>query len=200
MEDNPVGLTSISGLLDQYAELLPSVPNHVPLMAPKGKKEQLFQKQILEAFLYQEWIAPFKSIADIGTGSGFPGITLAIVNPTKQFYLVDKRLNSILFLDKVIQTLRLKNVITLCLPGEQLNTQKWRVQAVVARAVSRIGNLLSWSEPILERQGLLILGKGQHCEKEIQNTISDTYTLLHQVSQLLALWLFTKNVKSLLLP
>lgn len=183
MADETTGLDSLTGQFLRYTELLQSVPNHVPLMAPRDHQEKLYQKQILEAVVYQRWIAPCQSIADIGTGSGFPGIPLALMNPSKQFYLVDRRQNSINFINTVIRVLRIKNVQTICLPGEQLKTQDWRVQAVVARAVSRIRHLLTWSYPILERQGRVILGKGKHCEEEIADIPSHLFSLLQQTHQ-----------------
>lgn len=183
MENQICSLDSVSDSLERYTELLSEVPNHVPLMAPKNKKQQLFRKQILEAILYQEWIQSCSSIADIGTGSGFPGITLSLLNPDKQFYLIDRRQNCIAFLKKVINRLQLTNVQILCLQAEQLVTQTLKVQAVTARAVSRIKNLLSWSSPILEKPGLVILGKGKHCQDEIHQAESGDYSLIKNILQ-----------------
>jgi len=157
--------------------MLLTVPNHVPLMAPDNDPIKLYQKQIQEAYLYQPWILSAQTIADIGTGSGFPGVTLALLNPEKQFRLIDRRKNCFHFLEKVISSLQINNIELHCLRAEELSSQKWRVEAVVARAVSRIESLLSWSEPILHQNGRVILGKGLHYETEIHQTKSGSFHL-----------------------
>lgn len=170
-------IESITDKLTRYAKMLSTVPNHVPLMAPGNDPIMLYQKQIQEAFLYQSCILSAQTIADIGTGSGFPGVTLALLNPDKVFRLIDRRKNCFHFLEKVVNSLQINNIELHCLRAEELSSQKWRVEAVVARAVSRIEFLLFWSKPILLQNGRVILGKGLHYKDEIHQTKSNAFHL-----------------------
>ena len=52
-------------------------------------------------------------IADVGTGAGFPGLPLAIVNPARQFTLIDAVDKKLRFIDHVARELGLANVRTL---------------------------------------------------------------------------------------
>ena len=52
----------------------------------------------------------YGSVLDVGSGAGFPGIVLAILNPNLKITLVDSLNKRVLFLNNLIQKLGLKNV------------------------------------------------------------------------------------------
>ena len=54
-----------------------------------------------------------KKVIDIGTGAGFPGIPLAIMNPQTSFVLLDSLNKRINFLNEVCNLCNLSNVITI---------------------------------------------------------------------------------------
>ena len=130
-------IESLADKFKQYTDWLSDVPNHVPLMAPEKKPVQLYQKQIREAFLYQKWILDAQTIADIGTGSGFPGITLALLNPDKLFRLVS--------------SLQISNIEQYCLRAEDLSSQSWQVSSLI---LERPHTATTWLGHIGKRQGL----------------------------------------------
>ena len=49
-------------------------------------------------------------IADVGTGAGFPGLPLALVNPQRQFTLIDSNDKKIRFVSHAVALLKLQNV------------------------------------------------------------------------------------------
>ena len=55
-------------------------------------------------------LSSLKSLADVGSGGGFPGIPLAIVNKKQKFFLIEVTEKKIIFLKDVISELGLKNV------------------------------------------------------------------------------------------
>ncbi len=50
------------------------------------------------------------TLLDVGTGGGFPGLVLAVVQPERNFVLVEPRKKRVSFLQHIIRTLKLQNV------------------------------------------------------------------------------------------
>ena len=55
----------------------------------------------------------YKTVMDLGTGGGFPGIPLAILYPNNKFYLIDSKLKKIKIVKEIIKELGIKNAITI---------------------------------------------------------------------------------------
>ena len=64
---------------------------------------------VLERYLPQ----PEEALVDVGTGAGFPGILLAIVQPQRPIYLVEPVGKKVAFLRQSVLTLGLKNATVL---------------------------------------------------------------------------------------
>src|SRR5262249_23315410 len=60
------------------------------------------------------------TVADVGTGAGFPGLPLAIVNPARRFTLIDAVDKKLRFIDHMARELALGNVTTRHARVEQL--------------------------------------------------------------------------------
>ncbi len=84
---------------------------------------------IVKVLLFQKGT----TIMDVGTGGGFPGIPLAIMNPECEFYLVDSIGKKIRVVNGIAEKLGLNNV-----KAEQIRVQqvKRRFDFVVSRAVT----------------------------------------------------------------
>jgi len=110
-------------------------------------------------------------IADIGTGAGFPGLPLALVNPDKHFTLVDSVAKKLRFVDHAAQTLGLANVITLHARAEMIDLKKMnapRFDTIIARAVGQIAMLVKTSGHLLAGGGRLLAMKGKRPDEELQ--------------------------------
>ena len=109
-----------------------------------------------------------KKLCDIGTGAGFPGIVLKIVYPSLSITLVDALLKRINFLNIVIKELDLKNIKTIHSRAEDfVKDNKNSFDIVTCRAVSRLSNLVSYSIPLLKKDGVFLPMKA-NCEDEIE--------------------------------
>src|SRR5690349_13504940 len=73
------------------------------------EKEEILEKHFLDSLFLNKFLKEGKVI-DIGTGGGFPGMVLAIVNPNVSFTLVDSVNKKTNFLIEVKEKLNLKNV------------------------------------------------------------------------------------------
>lgn len=92
-------------------------------------------------------------VADLGTGGGFPGIPLAIVNPWVDFVLIDSVWKKLKAVDEFALELGLKNIVTLNWRAEEIwQNLKYREQFdfVVSRATAFLPTLLEYAIPLLK--------------------------------------------------
>lgn len=97
-----------------------------------------------------------KTLLDLGTGGGFPGIPLAIFYPESRFTLCDSIGKKTLVARSVAQSLGLKNVEVVCGRAEAL---PGHFDYVVSRAVAALPELIGWTKGKY-REGLICLKGG----------------------------------------
>jgi 16S rRNA (guanine527-N7)-methyltransferase len=106
-------------------------------------------------------------IADVGTGAGFPGLPLAVVNPARQFTLIDSIAKKLRFVAHAVELLGLENVTPLHARVETLKVDA-PFDTVVARAFAPIPELLGKVARLCgpETRVLAMKGKWPHAELE----------------------------------
>jgi len=110
-------------------------------------------------------------IADIGTGAGFPGLPLALINPDKQFTLIDSVAKKLRFVDHAVQLMSVANVSTLHARAESIDLKKnnaRRFDCVIARAVGKITTVVEASGHLLGGGGRLLAMKGKRPDEELK--------------------------------
>lgn len=111
----------------------------------------------------------FKTLADVGSGAGFPGIPLAILYPDREFTLIEPLQKRCRFLEEVVKQLGLKNVTIVNDRAEDFaKSHRENFDAVSARAVARLSILLELSIPLLKKGGLFIALKGSKGNEELK--------------------------------
>ncbi len=111
-----------------------------------------------------------KKIIDIGTGGGFPGVPIKIVEDSTEVVLLDSLNKRLKFLDEVIKELKLKNIRTLHERAEDLgNNQEYRemFDIAVSRAVASLNILSEYCLPFVKLDGYFIAMKGSESNEEI---------------------------------
>lgn len=111
-----------------------------------------------------------RTLLDVGTGGGLPGMVLAICCPELTTYLLDATGKKIAFLDDVVADLDLSNVHTIHGRAEEIGHQpRYRnaFDLVTARAVSSTSALLELGLPMLRTGGTMVLPKGVEIEEEL---------------------------------
>ncbi len=94
----------------EYLKLLIEYNSHTNLTAIRDE-EGIIEKHFIDSLLVMKYLGITEGKAiDIGTGAGFPGMVLAICNPSINFTLIDSVGKKINFLKQVIEKLQLKNV------------------------------------------------------------------------------------------
>ena len=113
-----------------------------------------------------------KTVIDVGTGAGFPGLPIAIMNPNIKVTLLDSLNKRINFLDTVIAKLGLKNVITIHSRAEDgARKQEFRENFDVAtsRAVANMAVLSEFCLPYVKLNGYFVALKGPAVDEEIND-------------------------------
>jgi len=111
------------------------------------------------------------TIADIGSGAGFPGLVLAVALPGSQVDLVESVGRKCDFIQRAIDAARIANARVINARSEDLAAGEGReaYAAVTARAVGRLSTLAELASPLLEDGGVLVAWKGKRdAEEEAQ--------------------------------
>jgi 16S rRNA (guanine527-N7)-methyltransferase len=130
---------------------------------------------VLKHFLDSLSVAPYlpkhSSILDIGSGAGFPGIPLKVVQPTLEVTLIDSVRKKVDFQRHILRMLGLKG--TEAIHGrvqdkEILKRLARRFDIVLSRAFSDLQTFLALSFPFLKEEGTVIAMKGEVDNKEMR--------------------------------
>lgn len=130
-----------------------------------------------------------KKVIDVGTGAGFPGIPLAILNPDTEFVLADSLKKRLHFIDQVTEKCDLKNVTTVHGRAEDLGQDtmyRERFDYCVSRAVASLPVLLELCIPFVKQNGYFIsyksetlqqeLGQAKHAMQELNCSLYQEYS------------------------
>ena len=125
----------------------------------------LLRKHVLDSLTLQPYLRGSR-IADIGTGAGFPGMPLAIVNPKRRFTLVEATGKKARFVEQTALRLGVDNVQV-----EHARAESYRpfelFDTVVARALSSLADFAAYAGHLCAPDGRLLAMKGKRPDEEI---------------------------------
>lgn len=155
-----------------YKELIKEWNQKINLTAIT-EDEEIIKKHFIDSIKIFEctYAKEAKSIIDIGTGGGFPGIPMKIVNPDSKMVLLDSLNKRINFLNLVISQINLSNIETIHGRAEDFaRDEKYREKfdLAVSRAVANTAVLLELCLPYVKVGGYFIALKGPAIEEEIK--------------------------------
>ena len=107
------------------------------------------------------------TVLDIGTGAGFPGLPLAIVEPDRRFVLLDSINKKIQFVQHAAAVLGLTNVEAVKARAEDY-APGYRFDTVIARAVASLPQLLELAGHHVGEGGVFIALKGRYPSEELR--------------------------------
>jgi 16S rRNA (guanine527-N7)-methyltransferase len=111
-----------------------------------------------------------ESILDVGTGPGFPGLPLAIVEPDRHFTLLDSNNRKIMFAQHVAGLLGLSNVSVVKARGEDY-APGHGFDTVIARALAALPRLVEIAGHHVGEDGVFVALKGRHPEEELETLV-----------------------------
>ncbi|MDQ3020450.1 MAG: 16S rRNA (guanine(527)-N(7))-methyltransferase RsmG [Bacteroidota bacterium] len=137
-----------------------------------SRKSESIEEHILNSifFLTKYKFNNIRSIADIGTGGGFPGIPLKILFPEMKVLLVDSIQKKVNVLNDIIKQMDFKNIEAVCGRAEEISKDdiyKGKFDAVISKAVSSLDNLFLWENNFLNDNRVMLCIKGGDIEKEL---------------------------------
>ena len=148
-------------LLIHYVEMLNKWNKAYNLTAVRDPSEMLV-KHIMDSLVVSPYLVG-NTFIDVGTGPGLPGIPLAIINPDKQFDLVDSLGKRIRFLKQVQFELKLKNIQPIQSRIEEYNEKKF--DGVISRAFASLQDMLTWCKHLPNQQGSFYALKGSDLDE-----------------------------------
>lgn len=122
--------------------------------------------------------ARFKTVADVGSGGGFPGIVAAACLPDHRFTLIEPMERRVEWLSECVDLLELSNVDIVRDRSDaviaQVRKRKRHPFAVVTcRAVAPMTKLSGWTLPLLKPQGRLVALKGRSAQAELDKAAKE---------------------------
>ena len=155
----------------EYMKILIEWNEKINLTAIKDEKEIII-KHFIDSLTINKYIGNAESMVDVGTGAGFPGIPIKIVNKNLKVILVDSLNKRINFLNEVIEKLDLQNIKTVHARAEDLGKDKQYRESfdvVTSRAVANMTVLTEYLLPLTKIGGNCICMKGAEIEDELEN-------------------------------
>jgi len=132
--------------------------------------EEIILKHFIDSITILKEIKNDSKIVDIGTGAGFPGIPLSIMNPTLKITLVDSLNKRLIFLQEVVNKLRLQNIEIVHARAEEFGqNKKYRESFDIStsRAVANLSTLSEYLIPLVKVNGKVISMKAAEAQQEI---------------------------------
>lgn len=162
-----------------YMKLLIEWNEKMNLTAITEPKE-IILKHFVDSLTIAKYVKEDKSIIDMGTGAGFPGIPIKIYRKDVKVVLADSLNKRIKFLDEVIDKLKLENVETIHCRAEELGKNKQyreKFDYATSRAVANLSTLSEYLMPFVKLNGKCIFMKTIEVEEELEKAKKAIKTL-----------------------
>ena len=135
----------------------------------KSSENQIWQRHVLDSAQLVKFIDfSSNSLADLGSGAGFPGLVVEIFNKNRAFHvkLYEKSKLKRRFLKKVISELDLSAQVFGDVREHSLVSN-----LIVCRAFKKLDQVIQVSREIAKRPYKLMILKGQNAQKEINSSL-----------------------------
>jgi len=153
-----------AGALVQLIDILQAGNAQFNLTAIRDR-EGILRKHLLDSLSVQPYLRGIR-IADIGTGAGFPGLPLAIVNPQRHFVLVESTGKKARFVVQAAAQLSLGNVEVVTQRAEDYDPPQ-PFDSVIARALAALATFVGYAGHLCAPDGRLLAMKGREPGEEI---------------------------------
>lgn len=154
------GIDTLLGFLDLLEKW-----NAVYNLTAIRDRTQWVSHHLLDSLSVAEHM-PEGRILDVGTGAGFPGVPLAIVQPGRQFTLLDSSQKRTSFLAQTLAALGLHNTDVVRARVEDF-TPETPYDAAVSRAFADLADFARLTGPVVRPGGTLLAMKGLHPDEEL---------------------------------
>jgi 16S rRNA (guanine527-N7)-methyltransferase len=162
-----LGIDPVPALVDalaRYLRLLARWNRAINLTSVRNPADMV-ARHILDSLSARPFLHGV-SILDAGTGAGLPGVPLALLEPLRQFTLVDSSAKKTSFVQHVIGELNLRNVTALHSRVEDMDPADG-FDTVISRAFTTLAEFVARCAPVVTGGGRLVAMKGRLPEAEL---------------------------------
>ena len=174
---NELGLSCTDAQIDAFMTLLTELKkwNKAYNLTALKTDDDIIIKHFLDSLLYLKASPELQtlnselSIADAGSGAGFPGIPIKIIRPEIKITLIESSRKKTAFLRHIIRLLKLENISVLEQRLENLGAEYRKAfDIIVSRATFKTADFLKKACPFVKDNGILVLSKGPGASEEIK--------------------------------
>ncbi len=162
-----------------YEEILKKWQNKINLVSPSTLSDIMNRHIMDSAQLYPLITARQKTILDMGSGAGFPGLVLAILNQNEgqglwDVHLVDSDSRKCAFIQEVARLTDTQIHLHNC---RIENLTDFKADVITARALKEVKTLIEYSIPLMKSDGICLFLKGKNVELELE-WAANTYSFV----------------------
>ncbi len=157
-----------------------------------GKNEAplIWERHIIDSLQLYPFLNSYRSIVDLGSGAGFPGVPLSIVG-IPNITLVDSHAKKCLFLEKVSRETNL-SIDIVCTRVEDFKNRHFEIG--ISRAMASLVQIMKWAYPVCS-EFLIMKGKSHVFEiEEAQKIFTFEYDLFPSMTNREAKIIKIKNL------
>lgn len=153
----------------KYLEELKEWNKKINLTAIKNDKD-IVVKHFLDSLILAPFLKSCKTLLDIGSGAGFPGIPIKIIMPELKVTLLDSNNKKVSFMNHIIRTLGLKDIeaVHARAEDEKIIKKLGMFDAVASRAFAELKEFLKTAKPYAQENGLILAMKGPKGIEELK--------------------------------
>ena len=125
----------------------------------------MLRKHVLDSLSLQPHLRGLR-LADVGTGAGFPGLPLALVNPDRHFVLIEATGKKARFVAQMAERIGCANVEVIHVRAEAHRPCEL-FDTVMARALSSLADFVAYAGHLCAPEGRLLAMKGKRPDEEL---------------------------------
>lgn len=162
--------------LEEFYKFMIDYNNKINLTRITDEKE-VYLKHFYDSLTINKRINlnNYKTLCDVGTGAGFPGVVLKIVYPNLNVTLIESSNKKCVYLNELINKLKLDNIKVICTRSEEYGRKnREQFDIVVSRAVANLRVLSELCVPLVKKDGYFVALKAN-----IENEVEESKDILN---------------------
>ena len=149
--------------LERYRELLLKWQRSINLVS-ESTLATAWRRHFVDSAQLMRWLPPdCRTLADLGSGAGFPGLVLAILG-VPEVHVIESDQRKVAFLHEIAR----ETATAVTIHNRRAEAVSGlRAQVVTARALAPLTRLLALAHPLLAPEGVCLFLKGQNVDEEL---------------------------------